>query len=1517
MTEGDSIVFHFLNPELYDKFIQELSAVQFVKLLKKDQDLLNNLFTGCRVNSRNLSLPAVQRRIKEESKKSQILRDFLCHAWLETKKQLVSTLSDFFPYSLNIKATDLEWIGEINELQKKYGHKEMAEKIVKTLFWTEANHDDIRILISVLSIEHEDQKALELYIDKALKIQSEKPESYFGDLVTKIEVDNKSIVRLVKKKQELEEDRSGYKIRLDEFQVTREKDLKEFETKLSELKTKENEAQQKVEKLKKDLTKIEKDLGDILSEKSQFRKKYRKGQKKTDYEQKKIGEEINLIDEAINDVDKTKAEIEASINKKVAIKDKLEQEILSQKQMLRKQTLKKKGLDKERTVIDHKEVEASIHKVREDLTRIKKILGQLEPLRVSDKGFVATPSTLDIIERLSNDNFEPPIELPKRPENINDIDGHVSYWAYQAVWSSEKWNEAAIIQYTFWRSRQLQNEDAKIAAELALSGIYHAERGLGTEQDKLLLIQFVEVIGGFGSNYQKQDDYDETIGKLLEKMLENWERKSLLPAFLGQLSLVSPEKLAYMFDIVDTRTRILLKRVLARSFEGILDIDEFDPSHDITHIITSSLEQKEAQLRSASNRWLVQDSVDAIAQNARHNLMASIAQFPDVGLKKTDLFADEFESQVSAPLSKAIRSGAPQAFEQLSLQCYAYSNEIIKNKAWLSSVYLWPCVMHMAGIAMEANIQAKRLFRAALELSTDKQFYPLNVPDRPCSVEIFIKNYGNTEAVDLKALIMSSVDSDDAEIRNGELAFPALKPDNEIRHKIQILLKNDIQACVLEYILNWKDSSSMDERSQTGILKLLSQREVNWDQVQNPYSLKSIKDPSRLKGRSDVMNTLRRSLDSMDSYYITGQRRTGKSSVAQVYYNELNSKSNHAAVYLWWGELGTTELTLICYAICYELAQKLRERTRKDDIFCPSISEFSGNENFVFTTFFRQLHSRFLDWKIFIIIDDFDELPSSFHETKDGDRFFLLLRALLDQEFVALYLVGSEKLPQILRRQGERLNLNQRCEIDYLKDPNEIEKIIIYPAKGILEYDKESIDNIKILSAGNPYYATLICSRLFNDMARLKDYFVSKRDVERSIESMIEEDSLSTYQHFWKDGVFLPGRLGERQQYHNAKVLIATSRAQTAESGSVSKEELLMRDDLNPLGKEDAEYALNGLLDRKVIVAEDGRLAVRVPIFSQWLSGSGARAVEHSFAEAGLDEVPITITRGLSTRELIHIAQDLVYQEKEINEILIADWLSQFGGTSNQILAFKLLRRFREEGYYNQARMFSAFKELHKQIVSIEASESDFAPRTERKSIVNVVVSYLDPSGKSGHACQYAYRKVNRIHSKCGVAPDKLVDFFIKTKEKPPIIFADDIVGTGETISKGFKNLEAEMVNRGLNVSDYKLYLAAMVGTRIGYETVEKATEGAMQIMLWSDINDRLQAFSEKAEIFTEETDRQASKEMIEEIGKELEPKHPLGRNNGQLLVAFQHGCPNNTLPIFYKSGRTFRGREWRPLFPR
>ena len=1516
MSDKDSIVFHFCKENLYSKFINDISSPVFISLIKPHSKICTKIFSGCRVNEKSLKMPQVQKKLKLFSNNHQIMRDILGKSWVSSKKNMIAKAIGLMPYEIEYD-NNYNWFKELKKLENKFGFDVLSKKLISALIYSSSDIDDIKIFISLLSIDYYDQDNLENYIDSLIKECNDKPEPFIKDLYNIIKCETGKKDTILEQKEKITFDLEEYREELKN-NISEAKRAKEiFKEKINEKTKIEEEIHQKLINHRKIIGNIEKELQKVIGNKKKLELEDKKETQKKEYEQNKLKDESAKLKNKLLNIQTNINKITTEINFKQNLLNDIGEKIKIKNEQQVNLALEKKGLKINKDKKPKQQVSPTTFKIKEELEKLNNILGKFEPLVINNKGFISTPSTLSLIESLYKDDFKPPKEAPSPPETDSSLQEHVDYFKYKAFWSTDKWDQHHIIHYSYWLSKLLQEDDQKLSAEIALSGLFHSMYLKVESDENLLLYRFLCAVGNIENSKDYEEITDDDISIVLNQIIKNWEKDFFIAHFIGQLSLTVPQILDYLFEIASPRDRILLKRWLSRAFNGFINFDEHDPSHEIVDLIHSEIETHETKLRSSCKRWLLQDSIDAIAQTTRNELMANIARFPNIGRVDTKIILDDFKSQVSAPLTKATISGDPYAFEDLSKQCILFSKIIMKDKYWLSSVYLLTCTLHLANLAAEANIQAKRLFRAALSIDTDKQHYPLNITEKSCSVEVIIKNIGNAEAKNLKILIMPSKDFEEVDINGSEPSFDKLAPDQEIRHEIKINLNKPSPALHLEYIIDWKDLSSMDERSQTGSLKLLSQRKVDWGKAQNPYSLKSIKDPNRLKGRSDVLNILRRSRDSMDSYYITGQRRTGKSSIAHVYVNELNEKDKHASILLSWGDMSSSELTPICHAICYEFARKIRQRTDNDQLRCPHLDDFAGNENFIFMSFFKKAHNFFPDWKFFIVIDDFDELPSAFHQTEKGDQFFVLLRTLLDQDYIALYLVGSEKLPEILRRQGERLNLTQRCEIDYIKDTTEISKIITEPPDGFLEFHNDAINEIIKLSAGNPYYATLICSRLFNLMAQNKDYYVSKRDVELSTNEMLEEDTLSTYQHFWKDGVFLPGRLGDRQQYHNAKVLISLSRSQTSENQAVTKDELIRRDDLYPITQQDAEYAISGLLDRKVINEDSEGYSIRVPLFRKWLSKNGASAVERSFAEAGLDEVPINITRGLSTRDFIEVAQDLVYQDKEINEIQIADWLSQFGGMINQNIAYKLLKRLREQGYHNQSMMFTAFKELHKQIASYEAKKSKFAFKTERKNIVNLIISYLDKTGKSGHACEYAYRRINRIHSKCAIPPDKLVEYIKSKNKQVPIIFTDDIVGTGGTVVKGFKNFAKNMEQEGLNVADYNIYLAAIAGTKDGLEHVEIHTDGAINVLFWHEIDDKLHAFSQDAHIFKDDDERLSAKELVEEIGKELELKHPLGRNGGQLLIAFQHGCPNNTLPIFYKTGRTYRGKEWRPLFPR
>ena len=53
---------------------------------------------------------------------------------------------------------------------------------------------------------------------------------------------------------------------------------------------------------------------------------------------------------------------------------------------------------------------------------------------------------------------------------------------------------------------------------------------------------------------------------------------------------------------------------------------------------------------------------------------------------------------------------------------------------------------------------------------------------------------------------------------------------------------------------------------------------------------------------------------------------------------------------------------------------------------------------------------------------------------------------------------------------------------------------------------------------------------------------------------------------------------------------------------------------------------------------------------------------------------------------------------------------------------------------------------------------------------------------------------------------------------------------------------------------------------------------------------------------------------MTEGYGKKLFPAHPIGYEDGQLLLGFTHNTPDNAPPIFWDEGRN---TPWAPIFVR
>src|SRR5262249_34175895 len=152
----------------------------------------------------------------------------------------------------------------------------------------------------------------------------------------------------------------------------------------------------------------------------------------------------------------------------------------------------------------------------------------------------------------------------------------------------------------------------------------------------------------------------------------------------------------------------------------------------------------------------------------------------------------------------------------------------------------------------------------------------------------------------------------------------------------------------------------------------------------------------------------------------------------------------------------------------------------------------------------------------------------------------------------------------------------------------------------------------------------------------------------------------------------------------------------------------------------------------------------------------------------------------VNERDILQISKDLVYQDHEVSEILIKAWLEQFGGKREQELAFALLRRLKDNGYFSAAKIYTTFRRIHALIIA-EQGSSGLAQHIEKRKTSNIFVTYIGREGKSGASLSYSYRQANQVSANLTGAIEDAADFLKRATRPTVLVFVDDFIGSGGT----------------------------------------------------------------------------------------------------------------------------------------
>ena len=354
--------------------------------------------------------------------------------------------------------------------------------------------------------------------------------------------------------------------------------------------------------------------------------------------------------------------------------------------------------------------------------------------------------------------------------------------------------------------------------------------------------------------------------------------------------------------------------------------------------------------------------------------------------------------------------------------------------------------------------------------------------------------------------------------------------------------------------------------------------------------------------------------------------------------------------------------------------------------------------------------------RVLCIVDDFDELEEELYKGREARPLFLRLRSLIDRGGFAFVFVGSEKLPNMLRYQGERLNQIKRHSLDFLRDDAALEHLVSAPSRPHMEFSDGAVRSIGTYSAGNPYYATWICAEVYQDMYTRRDHYVAAADVERCIGGICREANVTNFQHLWTDGVFEAGPDTARIQYLNAAVAMACAEGEEGEESWIERGELWSREVLRRWDVAELELRLDDLVSRGVLLQDGGGVGHRIPLFRRWLRTGGVAAVRASFGAEVLETRLRPVRGALEPRSVVEVAENLVYDGHRVSEDRIRTWLEQFGMSGNQELALLLLRRLKVRGYFDDGRVRTSLRSLHGMVLEEFASQASFAQIVERSA---------------------------------------------------------------------------------------------------------------------------------------------------------------------------------------------------------
>lgn len=298
---------------------------------------------------------------------------------------------------------------------------------------------------------------------------------------------------------------------------------------------------------------------------------------------------------------------------------------------------------------------------------------------------------------------------------------------------------------------------------------------------------------------------------------------------------------------------------------------------------------------------------------------------------------------------------------------------------------------------------------------------------------------------------------------------------------------------------------------------------INPQQQRNPYIIGSVIDePDNFFGRQSLFDFIKDNLQQNTPLILLyGQRRIGKSSVLKqipqkISYSEDQFIFIDFDIQVFVGDNQKHPINQIVHCLAKRIGEEIENSLTTIPITIPTAEDIEDDPTIFHEDFLTQIYNILGEKKLVLLLDEFDVLSEANNE--GNVEFFRLINNWLSKWTERLFIIPVvgrhlKELPNLLSFRGR----SPHKEISFL-DKDSAEILITRPAKGVVTYQQNAIEEIFSLSAGHPYFTQVICSQLFNLARERQISKINPEDVKTIIDKAIQTGEAGLA-WFW-DGLY-------------------------------------------------------------------------------------------------------------------------------------------------------------------------------------------------------------------------------------------------------------------------------------------------------------------------------------------------------------------------------------------------------------